>query len=106
MERSNQSMSLRRRQRERQLAGDARTGTYARSRARSIQMDYLKSKWLVHFLVTVVVGAIVIAISMTLPSAYLQGLTVGIGCTAFIAMQWLWVIQYTGTAGLLMGEQA
>jgi hypothetical protein len=99
-------MSLRRRLRERQLAGDARTGTYARSRARSIQQDYLKRKWLVHFVVTVVVCAIIIAISMTLPSAYLRGLTVGIGCTAFIAMQWMWVIQYTGTAGLLMGEQA
>lgn len=106
MERSTQSMSLRRRLRERQLAGDGRTGRFARSQARRAQQDYLTRKWLVHFVVTVVVCAIIIAISMTLPSAYLRGLTEGIGCTAFIAMQWMWVIQYTGTAGLLMGEQA
>lgn len=98
--------SLRRRLRERQLAGDARTGRFARSQARRAQQDYLKSNWLIHFAVTAVVCAIIIAISMTLPSAYLRGLTVGIGCTAFIAMQWMWVIQYTGSAGLLMGEQA
>jgi hypothetical protein len=48
---------------------------------------------------TVVVWAMVIAISMTLPSAYLRGPTAGIGCTALIAVQWMWVIQYTGTAG-------
>lgn len=106
VERSNQSMSLRRRLRERQLAGDARTGTYARSQARSIQQDYLKRNWLVHLLATLVGWAIVIAVSLTLPSAYLRGLTVGIGCTAVIAAQWMWVIQFTGTAGLLMGEQA
>jgi hypothetical protein len=106
VERSNQSVSLRRRLRERQLAGDARTGTYARSRARSIQQDYLKRKWPVHFLATVVGWAIVIAGSMALPSAYLQGLTVGKGCTAVIAAQWMWVIQFTGTGGMLMAEQA
>lgn len=106
MDQSNPSMSLRRRLRERQLAGDGRTGRFARSQARRAQQDYLKRKWLVHFVATIVVCAIIIAISMTLPSAYLRGLTVGIGCTAFIAMQWMWVIQYTGTAGLLMGEQA
>jgi heme/copper-type cytochrome/quinol oxidase subunit 2 len=99
-------MSVRRRLRERQLAGDGRTGRFARSQARRAQQDYLKRKWLVHVVVTAVVCAIIIAISMTLSSAYLRGLTVGIGCTAFIAMQWTWVIQYTGTAGLLMGEQA
>jgi hypothetical protein len=64
-------MSLRRRLRERQLAGDARTGTYARSRAHSIQMDFVKRNWLVHLLATVVGWAVVIAVSVTLPSAYL-----------------------------------
>jgi hypothetical protein len=50
--------------------------------------------------------AFVWLLSLTLPTPYLQGLTVGVGCATIVATQWLWIVQATGTASLAMGEQA
>lgn len=97
---------LRQRITSRQLAGDSRTGSYARSQARNKHVQYFKRRWPAHLAFTVIGFAIVIAGSFLVPSTYMRGLIVGIGCTAIVAGQWSMVVQITGTGGLLMAELA
>ena len=100
------SSQYQRRLRSFRLASDARTGTYARSTARGKQFAQFRRRWVAHVLSTVLSCAVVWLLSLTLPLPYLQGLTVGVGCTAAVAAQWMWIVQATGTAYLAMGERA
>lgn len=92
--------------RQQRLAADSRAGRYARGNARRKQYDYLRRNWLPHLGVTIVAVAVIVVCSMAVPGEYLRGLAVGAGCTAMVAVQWTWIVQATGTAGLAMGEQA
>lgn len=93
-------------QRSHELSSDARTGTYARSTARSKQVAQLRGRWVAHLITTLVSCAFVWLLSLTLPTPYPQGLAVRVGFTAVVAVQWVWIIEATGTAYLAMGEQA
>lgn len=92
--------------RQQRLAANTRAGRYARGNARRKQYDYLRRNWLPHLGVTIVAIAAIVICSMTVPDEYVRGLTVGASSTAIIAVQWIWIVQATGTAGLAMGEQA
>lgn len=92
--------------RSRELSGDGRTGTYARSAARRKHSAHLRERWVAHLVATLASCAFVWLLSLTLPTPYLQGLTVGVGFTAVFAAQWVWIVEATGTAYLAMGEQA
>ncbi len=100
------SAQLKHWQRTHELSSDARTGTYAASTARKKHLAQLREHWVLHLTTTIATGAFVWVLSRALPGPYLQGLSVGIGVTAVVAAQWIWIIEATGTAYLAMGEQA
>lgn len=69
-------------------------------------MAQLRERWIAHLITTLASCAFVWLLSLALPTSYLQGLAVGVGFTAVVAVQWVWIIEATGTAYLAMGEQA
>ncbi len=92
--------------RERRLASDRRAGSWVRGNVRRTQYAYLRRNWVPHVVVTAVAWILILAGSSTLPWDYVRGLTVGVAGTTIVAMQWVWIVQATGTAALAMGDQA
>ena len=87
------------------LAGNKRAGRWARNRAWSTQVDYLRRVWL-QLLGFLALGiALLSAASLLIPNLYMRGLALGVGATSLVAMILTWVIQVTGTAPIMMGEQ-
>jgi len=91
---------------EQRLAGDQRAGSWVRGRVRRTQYAYPRRNWVPHLSVTVVAWLLIWAGSTTIPGEYVRGLTVGMAATTIVAMQWVCILQATGTASLAMGEQA
>lgn len=91
--------------RERALAGDQRAGRWARAKARRAQYDYLRASW--RRLSLVVAGALAAPLGMLplLPGGFARGLMVGTSTTAVAGLVSFWVVQATGTAPTMMGDQ-
>lgn len=97
--------SVVRRWRERALASDRRAGRWARGKARRAQYAYVRASW--RSLALVAAGAMVAPLAMLpfLPNGFSQGLLVGIAITAVAGLLSFWVVQATGTAPTMMGDQ-
>ena len=91
--------------RERALAGDQRAGRWARAKARRAQYAYVRASW--RRLSLVVAGALAAPLGMLplVPSGFARGLMVGTSTTAVAGLVSFWVVQATGTAPTMMGDQ-
>jgi hypothetical protein len=92
--------------RRRTLAGDDRAGSWARARARTTQREFLREHWLLFgsavggsWLVAAVCG-------LAMPNAFMQGLVVGAALVAAPVSVWVLAVQITGSAPIMMGDQA
>lgn len=94
------------RRRQRELASDERAGSWARHNARRTRHEFIRRNW--HFYVGAVallVLPLLIAVPF-LPTAFLQGLAIGADLVAIPLLLWSWTVQLTGTAQIMMGDQA
>ncbi len=90
----------------RELAGDARAGSYARTRARIEQRAYVRERWQWLLFAWAILAAPVPILWWLIPSELLRGVVLGAAVTGASATIWFWVVQSTGTAPLMMGDQA
>lgn len=92
--------------RRRNLAGDARAGSWARGRARTAQREFLREHWAPFG--CFVVGAWLIAIlgGLAMPNAFIRGLAVGAALVVAPVAVWVHTMQVTGSAPLMMGDLA
>lgn len=94
------------RRRQRELAGDARAGSWARARARTDQRAFLRAHWRPYCLAMVVMLAPGVLVAAFMPNAFLRGLVLGVLLAAVPGALWVWTVQVTGTAPVMMGDQA
>lgn len=95
--------SLQSRLRDWHLAGDGRTGGWARAEARRRQLRFLREAW-PHFAVALVVSAaLAFAVATRLPGGFLRGLVVGAAATTIFAALTTLTQEATGAAGMGMG---
>lgn len=95
-----------RRWRERELAGDERAGRWARGKARRKQRDFVRRNWRI---LVGVGGGMLVAVGVlapVVPSPFARGLYLGSFGTAIIGLMAFWVVQATGTAPTMMGDEA
>ena len=94
------------RRRQRELAGAARAGSWARGRARTEQRAFLRANWV--RLTVFILGALVlgVAVAWTMPSEFLSGVVVGASLVAVPGSLWWLAVQLTGTAPTMMGDEA
>lgn len=87
------------------MPGTQRAGRWARTRARRAQYQYVQASW--RRLSLVVVGALAVPLGMLplVPGGFARGLVVGTSTTAVAALVSFWVVQATGTAPMMMGDQ-
>lgn len=92
--------------RSRELASDARAGSYARALARQRQRDFVRRHWarLITGWFLMIAGLPVLW--WTVPSPFLQGVVMGAVVTAASAALWTSIVQASGTAPLMMGDRA
>lgn len=98
--------SLRERRRIRSLASDARAGSWARGRARVAQREYVREQWRLYAGFMVGLFVVMLVVAWLMPSEFLQGLAAGAMLVAGPAILWSWTLQVTGTAPVMMGDQA
>jgi hypothetical protein len=94
------------RQRERALASDQRAGRWARAKARRLQREYVRRNWRI---LSAVGGGLLgfIAVQVPLfPRGFARGLYLGSFSTAVVGLLAFWVVQATGTASTMMGDEA
>jgi hypothetical protein len=97
---------LRRRLRERELAGDGRAGSWARTKVRRRQWQFIRRQW--RFFAVTVVGAAAITslVLIFMRSEFLRGFVVGIAVAGTIGALAMLVMLVTGTAPISMGATA
>jgi Nuclease-related domain len=96
---------VRQQHRERELAGDRRAGRFARGLARREQQAYLRRNWRLFLGLGVAALCPSLLILPFLPNAFGRGLIVGASTTAIGGFLAFWVVQATGTAPTMMGDQ-
>lgn len=92
--------------RRRELAGDARAGSWARGRARTAQRQFLREKWWMFAVFVAVVVGLALGVGLLLPTTFLRGLVLGAALVAAPMAIWVLAMQATGTAPTIMGDQA
>jgi hypothetical protein len=94
------------RQRERALASDQRAGRWARGKARRLQREYVRRNWRI---LSGVGGGLLLLIAAAVPlfpSPFARGLYLGSFSTAVAGLLAFMVVQATGTAPTMMGDEA
>lgn len=102
----NRLQALERSLRARELAGDGRAGSFARAKARNSQRAFIRSRWVLLSIGWLIIVTPVPLVWWFLPNEFLQGVLVGTSTTAATAAIWFLVVQSTGTAPIMMGDQA
>lgn len=92
--------------RARELAGDGRAGSFARTKARRAQRAFIRSRWLPLTVAWLILVAPVPLLWWFLPDEFLRGVLAGTSLTGATAAVWFLVVQSTGTAPIMMGDQA
>ena len=92
--------------RRRALAGDARAGSWARGRARTAQREFLREHWLRFGSFVTGVWVVAVLCGLMMPNAFMNGLVVGVGFVAAPVAVWVLAMQVTGSAPIMMGDQA
>jgi hypothetical protein len=93
-------------QRRRALAGDARAGTWARGQARTAQREFLLEHWWLFALFLLAVLAVAIGCGRLMPNEFMKGLVLGAALVAGPGAVWVIAVQVTGSAPVMMGDQA
>jgi len=100
------SVRMRRWMRERNLASDARAGSWARAEVRRRQQAFVRNNWRLLLAMVIVAAAVTTGLSYVAPNRFIQGLTVGgMGVLTFGGIGVL-VLLITGTAPSGMGATA
>ena len=102
--RSNGGVAGKRRQRE--LASNARSGTFARYRARTQQQAFLRANWRLFSVFGAFGLAVCGAAAWSMPNDFLAGVVVGGGAIAVPGAVWILTTQMTGTVPVMMGVEA
>lgn len=98
--------SFRERRRRRELAGDARAGSWARGRAHLEQRAFVRENW-IRFALFLLAGFLVcLGVSWTMPNDLLRGVVIGAFLVALPSAVWVLTMQFTGTAPVMMGDEA
>jgi hypothetical protein len=94
-------------QRRRELAGNERAGIWARDQARRAQRDFIRRTWrlFVPALLLMTAAPIVVAF-VVLPTQLLRGVVFGGVVVGVPLLLWTLIVQVTGTAPIMMGDQA
>jgi hypothetical protein len=101
-----QMRGLARLQRERALANDQRAGRWARGKARRKQRAYVRENW--RSLGAVCGGLLLLVVAAVpfFPGSFSRGLYLGSLSTVVLGLMAFWVVQATGTAPTMMGDDA
>lgn len=89
-----------------QLAGDSRAGRYARGASRREQRAFIRRNWRMFTAVGLGLLAVLLPLTLLLPSGYVRGFAGGASVASVIALLAFWVVQATGTAATMMGDDA
>lgn len=92
--------------REHELAGGARAGAWSRARARRTQRGHIRSRWAVYAVAVAIMAGGGLGAAALMPSTFLKGLVIGLTLAAVPSILWSMVVQVTGTAPIMMGDQA
>lgn len=95
-----------RRVRQRNLAGDARAGLWARGKARRAQQAYLRAHWRLLSTAAVAMTAPTAVAALLVPGTLARGFLLGAGLAGTTGALAYWTLQVTGTAPTMMGELA
>jgi hypothetical protein len=106
LERVLSTSSVRRWQRTRQLAGDARAGARVRAIARRQQLAFLRRVWRPFAVILLASTAVLSLVAYFQPSQFMKGLFVGGGTVAVLAALAMMTQQATGTGHTSMGALA
>lgn len=90
--------------RQRRLASDRRSGTYARAKARRDQYAYLRAIWRELLLMAVAVVLVLGLMLLVITNDFLRGLVVGAVVVGTALSVWSFVVQVTGSAPRMMGD--
>ena len=88
------------------LASDKRAGSWARGRARTAQREFIRENWQWLSIFAIVVVGIALLSGFLMPSAFMKGLVVGAAMAATPMAVWVLAMQITGSAPIMMGDQA
>lgn len=92
--------------RERELAGDARAGEYARELARRRQWAFVARQWRLLTRMVLSIAAVATVVVLLMPGPFLRGFVVGAALLGAIAAVSVTTMQMTGTAPTSMGAAA
>jgi hypothetical protein len=97
---------VRRRMRERQLAGDGRAGSWSRTKARRRQWQFIRRQWRFFAITVVGTAAMTSFLMIFIRTEFLRGFVVGIAVAGTIGALAMLVMLVTGTAPISMGATA
>jgi len=97
---------LRRKARERELAGDARAGRWVRDHVRQTHWQFLQREWRWMSAMSIVALIATAVVAVLMPNAYLSGVVTGAGVVATIGAMATLLVFLTGTASRSMGATA
>lgn len=92
--------------RQRELAGNARSGSFARFKARTQQRAFLRANWRLFGAFSVIGLGVCVAAARSMPNEFLSGVVVGAGVVALPGALWILTTQMTGTVPVMMGVEA
>lgn len=92
--------------RERELAGDGRAGRWARAKARREQRAFVRRNWKVLLPSMLAMLSVIGACTVLVPAGFLRGFFAGSFSATVVALLAFQVIQSTGTAATMRGDDA
>ena len=92
--------------RQRELAGHARSGSFARFKARTQQQAFVRANWRLFSAFSLIGIAVCVAAAWSMPNAFLSGVVIGGGVVALPGALWILTTQMTGTVPIMMGVEA
>jgi hypothetical protein len=99
-------IDVRRRLRERQLAGDERAGDWARGQARRLQWHFIRRSWRLLAGMLATAALVTSTLLIFVHGEFQRGLIVGAAVVGTVSALAVMVMQLTGTASISMGASA
>jgi hypothetical protein len=92
--------------RTRSLASSRRAGSWARVKARRAQYDFIRRRWVSLLGALAGMGLVSGLAVLLVPSGFVRGFASGGLLVAIVGTLWSRVVQVTGTASIMMGDEA
>lgn len=92
--------------RERALASDQRAGRWARAEARAKQRAFARRNWRTELLLAGGMLVLTAFAAYLMPSGFVRGAAAGAGVASTVAVLYNFVLLFSGTAPVIMGDQA